>query len=72
MTNMQKFVRDEAGAVTIDWVALTAGILLLGIALVYGIFNEGVDPLAGRISASLSSAAIDIDTGDAPDLNPGS
>ncbi|MEM7506270.1 MAG: hypothetical protein AAF415_05955 [Pseudomonadota bacterium] len=71
MTSIKQFIRDESGAVTIDWVALTAGILLLGIALVFGIFNEGVDPLANRIGTALSDAAIDIDTGDAPTLNPG-
>lgn len=70
MTAINKFIRDEAGAVTIDWVALTAGILLLGIALIYGIFNEGVDPLANRIGTALSSAAINVNVGNAPTLNP--
>jgi hypothetical protein len=51
-----KFLRDETGAVTIDWVALTAGILLLGIAVVYGIFEGGVAQLAGSINENLSTA----------------
>ncbi len=42
MTRFLKFLGDDAGAVTIDWVALTAGILLLGIMTVYAIFNNGV------------------------------
>lgn len=37
MTIFTKFLRDDSGAVTLDWVALTAGILLLGIAVVYGV-----------------------------------
>ncbi|MEM7236915.1 MAG: hypothetical protein AAF501_03690 [Pseudomonadota bacterium] len=68
MTKLEAFARDESGAVTIDWVALTAGILLLAIALVYGIFNQGVDPLVDTINSALSGAAGDISTGDAPNL----
>jgi len=62
-----KFLRDEDGAVTIDWVALTAGILLLGITLVYAIFNQGVGDLAQDINANLSSAGSGVTVGDAPD-----
>ena len=36
---------DERGAITVDWVALTAGILLLGIIVVYGIMNDSADNL---------------------------
>jgi len=56
MTMFTKFLRDETGAVTIDWVALTAGILLLGIVLVYGIFTGGVSGLASVINSSLNEA----------------
>ena len=51
-----KFLGDDHGAVTIDWVALTAGILLLGIAVVYGVFEGGVKPLAESINGHLSQA----------------
>lgn len=51
-----KFLEDEAGAVTIDWVALTAGILLLGIAVVYGVFEGGVKPLTESINQNLGIA----------------
>ena len=61
MTKFLNFLRDESGAVTIDWVALTAGILLLGITLVYAIFNNGVGSLATNINSNLTAAgAIDI------------
>ena len=56
MTMFTKFLRDESGAVTIDWVALTAGILLLGIVLVYAIFNNGVSNLGSTINSQLSNA----------------
>ena len=64
-----RFLRDESGAVTIDWVALTAGILLLGVALVYGIFNTGVAGLATTINSNLASIDPAIDTGSAPFAN---
>jgi hypothetical protein len=51
-----KFLRDDDGAVTIDWVALTAGILLLGIAVVYGVFEGGVRPLTESINKELGIA----------------
>lgn len=63
-----KFWADEDGAVTIDWVALTAGILLLGIAVVYAIFNGGVTDLVGSINSALD-VTIDVQTGTAPDIN---
>jgi hypothetical protein len=53
---ISKFMRDDAGAVTIDWVALTAGGLLLGIAVVYGIFQGGVQPLTASINDNLGIA----------------
>ena len=50
---IDKFLRDEAGAVTIDWVTLTAGGLLLGVAVVYGIYQGGVLPLSESINSNL-------------------
>lgn len=55
----RKFWCDESGAVTIDWVSLTAGILLLGIAVVYGIFQGGVLPLSESVNSSLA-VAVDV------------
>ena len=71
MTKVYEFIRDEDGAVTIDWVALTAGILLLGIAVVYAIFNEGVDGAVDDITAELSGAVDGTITGSAPTINDG-
>ena len=34
MTKFMNFIRDEDGAVTLDWVALSAGVVLLGIAVI--------------------------------------
>jgi len=69
MTKFMHFLRDDAGAVTIDWVALTAGILLLGIMVVYAIFNNGVSSLVDSINATLTDVTTDVSTGATPDIN---
>lgn len=51
-----KFLFNDDGAVTIDWVSLTAGILLLGIAVVYGVYQGGVLPLTGNVNGALAGA----------------
>ena len=71
MTTFFHFLRDDAGAVTIDWVALTAGILLLGIAVVYAIFNSGVKSLVAQINETLNSGLISVEYGTAPDYTTG-
>jgi Flp pilus assembly pilin Flp len=60
MTKFTKFLSDDAGAVTIDWVALTAGILLLGIIVVYTIFNGGVASLVSSINSTLESVTTNV------------
>ena len=69
MTRLNNFLGDDHGAVTIDWVALTAGILLLGIMIVYAIFNGGVAGIVTSINATLTDVAASVDTGATPDLN---
>ncbi len=70
MTTFTKFFSDDTGAVTIDWVALTAGIMLVGIIAAYSIFSRGVAPLAVNISSTLAGLTTDIDTGLVPNMNP--
>lgn len=68
MTKFRDFLIDDAGAVTIDWVALTAGVLLLGILVVYAIFNNGVSNLVSNINTTLEGVAVDINTGSLSNL----
>lgn len=70
MSKFAKFLSEDAGAVTIDWVALTAGILLLGIMVVYAIFNNGVSSLVSQMNSTLSTATTNVTTGSIPALNP--
>ena len=69
MIKFTEFLSGDAGAVTIDWVALTSGILLLGIMVVYAIFNGGVADLVSNVNSTLTGVTTDIDTGPAPNLN---
>ena len=47
------FKNDESGAVTVDWVVLTAAIVGLGIAVLAAV-SDGVENLSGDIDTQLS------------------
>ena len=51
------FMRDEDGAVTVDWVVLTAAIVGLGIAVLASV-SSGTTSLADKISSNLSAQTI--------------
>ena len=51
------FRNDESGAVTVDWVVLTAAIVGLGIA-VYGVVSNGIQDLSKDIDTQLSTEHI--------------
>jgi len=53
----RKFKQDEDGAVTVDWVVLTAAIVGLGIAVLASV-RGGTTALADRISASVATTAV--------------
>lgn len=55
--NIKNFAADESGAVTVDWVVLTAAIVGLGIAVVASV-RTGTTSVAGQIETSLSAATI--------------
>jgi Flp pilus assembly pilin Flp len=51
---LAEFTKDENGAVTVDWVVLTAAIVGLGIAVIATVSNGALDYSSG-IGAYLSS-----------------
>ncbi len=55
MTKFSAFLKDEAGAVTVDWVVLTAAIVGLGL-LVFSFVRPGVSNLAQGIGTELGQA----------------
>ncbi len=60
MTKFTEFFNDDAGAVTIDWITLTAGILLLGILVVYAIYNGGLSNLTPNVNSTLAGAPANV------------
>ncbi|ARE41390.1 Flp pilus assembly protein, pilin Flp [Rhodovulum sp. P5] len=54
---IKNFRDDESGAVTVDWVVLTAAIVGLGVAVLSTV-QGGVTSMAGKIQASLTGAEI--------------
>ncbi|MEL6549295.1 MAG: hypothetical protein AAFQ54_03525 [Pseudomonadota bacterium] len=64
---LHRFLRDEDGAVTIDWVVLTAA--LIGLCLsIFVFFGDGVGVVGGEASAHLEDIGSKIETGTI--LNP--
>ncbi|WP_295073256.1 hypothetical protein [Tabrizicola sp.] len=55
MTNFSAFLKDEAGAVTVDWVVLTAAVVGLGL-LIFNWVRPAVSNLAESINAELTAA----------------
>ena len=52
---IKTFHADEDGAVTVDWVVLTAAIVGLGIAVLTSVSN-GANEMANNIEAELGTA----------------
>ncbi|WP_456385958.1 Flp family type IVb pilin [Profundibacter sp.] len=58
MTDMIKnFAADESGAVTVDWVVLTAAIVGLGLA-VMTVISDGTSNLTNKIKTKMTSQTI--------------
>ncbi len=55
MTKISAFLKDEAGAVTVDWVVLTAAVVGLGL-LVFTFVRPAVSNLAQGIGKELGDA----------------
>ena len=51
-TTIKNFAADESGAVTVDWVVLTAAIVGLGVGLIT-VIGESVNDLGDRIAAEI-------------------
>ena len=60
---LRRFVADKSGAVTVDWVALTAAVVIIGIGIVYAVFDgeDGVSGLVDNLTTELGVASTNID-----------
>jgi len=55
MTKFTAFLKDEAGAVTVDWVVLTAAVVTLGL-VVFTFVAPAVSELASDIGDEIDQA----------------
>jgi Flp pilus assembly pilin Flp len=55
MTKFSAFLKDEAGAVTVDWVVLTAAVVGLGL-LIFTFIRPGVSSLAEAIETEMGES----------------
>jgi Flp pilus assembly pilin Flp len=58
-SQLKRFLRDEAGAVTVDWVVMTAAVVGLGMAAALTA-GPGMGALATKISDSVGSIELNI------------
>ena len=65
----KNFNQDEAGAVTVDWVVLTAAIVGLGIAVLTTV-SKSTNALATKIGAELDGRTVTVADGDAGEEKP--
>ena len=54
---IKNFAKSESGAVTVDWVVLTAAIVGLGLA-VMAVVSNGVEDLSTDIEGSLTNQGV--------------
>ena len=57
LSKLSSFVSNESGAVTVDWVVLTAAIVGLGLAAVTAV-RSGTSALGNQVRNSLTSASV--------------
>jgi Flp pilus assembly pilin Flp len=57
LNTFKSFLGNESGAVTVDWVVLTAAIVGLGLAVITSV-RSGVTALGTDINNSLTSASV--------------
>ena len=57
---IKKFHNDESGAVTVDWVVLTAAIVGLGVAVILAV-GPSITDLAEGIATSVDTSPVSYD-----------
>ena len=59
MNLFKNFLNDESGAVTVDWVVLTAAIVGLGLLVIQAV-TPGVLSLGDQISAAVATQTVGV------------
>lgn len=58
--NFKSFLADESGAVTVDWVVLTAALVGLGLAVI-SVVSGGLEDLTADIDSQLEADHTSVD-----------
>ncbi|MEC7761254.1 MAG: hypothetical protein VX874_04980 [Pseudomonadota bacterium] len=66
---VKRFLKDTSGAVTVDWVVLTAAIVGIGVAVLTSV-SGGTTTLASTVSSEISGMEVLSSSGDWTDLAP--
>ena len=53
---LKRFRKDEDGAMTVEWVAIAAAVVVGAVAITYTVLNN-LDPVAGAVGKSLTDTA---------------
>jgi Flp pilus assembly pilin Flp len=56
----RRFIRDDSGAVTVDWVVLTAAVVILSIGAISAL-DGGIEGLTTQISNALTATGTDVE-----------
>lgn len=56
---LHRFKREEDGAVTVDWVVLTAGAAFVGISVVTAVLNASTD-VSNGIGANITTTGTEL------------
>ena len=57
MSIIQQFIHSEDGAITVDWVVLTAALIGLGLVVIT-LISTGTTDVSSGVGASLSAATL--------------
>jgi Flp pilus assembly pilin Flp len=55
-----RFAKDDDGAVTVDWVLLTAGVVAFNIAVVVALIEDGITQNANYVNDKIDEASADM------------
>ena len=58
LLKLKSFFANDDGAITVDWVVLTAALVGLGLA-VMGLISGGIEELSNDINATMEGVEID-------------
>ena len=66
MTRVRRFLGNEDGVITTDWVVITACLVVLGIAFTWGIYNTGVAGYVKEVNSNTVKPGLGLDLPDPP------